>query len=125
MNRNTEQHFATNPTVEIGRSKFDRGHTHKTSFSTGDLVPIYCDATIMPGDSVKMRMSEVVRMMTPLVPVMDNAFLDTYFFFVPTRLIWNHWKAFMGENETAPWIQTNEYEIPQVIAPENGWKKDH
>ena len=123
MNRNTEQHFATNPTVEIGRSKFDRGHTHKTSFNTGDLIPIYCDTTIMPGDSVKMRMSEVVRMMTPLVPVMDNAFMDTYFFFVPTRLIWNHWKAFMGENETAPWIQTTEYQIPQVIAPENGWKK--
>ena len=123
MNRNTEQHFATNPTLNIGRSKFDRGHTHKTSFSTGDLIPIFCDTTIMPGDSVKMRMSEVVRMMTPLVPVMDNAFLDTYFFFVPTRLIWNHWKAFMGENETAPWIQTTEYEIPQIIAPENGWKK--
>ena len=123
MNRNTEQHFATNPTLNISRSKFDRGHTHKTSFSCGDLVPIFCDATIMPGDSVKMRMSEVVRMMTPLVPVMDNAFLDTYFFFVPTRLIWNHWKAFMGENETAPWIQTTEYQIPQVIAPENGWKK--
>lgn len=123
MNRNTEQHFATNPTIEIGRSKFDRGHTVKTSFNTGDLIPIYVDCTIMPGDTVKMRMSEVVRMMTPLVPVMDNAFMDTYFFFVPTRLIWNHWREFMGENRTEPWIQNTQYEVPQIIAPENGWKK--
>ena len=123
MNRNTENHFSTNPVVSIGRSKFDRGHTNKTTFNVGDLIPIYCDTTIMPGDTVKMRMSEVVRMMTPLVPVMDNAFMDTYFFFIPYRLIWEHWKEFMGENNTAPWAQQIEYEIPQIIAPENGWKK--
>lgn len=123
MNRNTENHFSTNPIVNIGRSKFDRGHTNKTTFNVGDLIPIYCDTTIMPGDTVKMRMSEVIRMMTPLVPVMDNAFMDTYFFFIPYRLIWEHWKEFMGENNTAPWAQQIEYEIPQIIAPENGWKK--
>ena len=115
MNRNTESHFANVPKVGISRSKFDRSHDHKTTFSTGSLIPIYVDTTIMPGDTVKMDMSEVVRMMTPICPVMDDAFMDTYFFFVPYRLIWDHFKRMMGENDTAPWAQTTEYQIPQVI----------
>lgn len=124
MNRNTESHFANNPTIDISRSKFDRSFTHKTTFNTGDLIPIYCDTTIMPGDTVKMRMSEVVRMATPIAPVLDNANMDTYFFFVPYRLIWDHFKSFMGENETAPWIQSVAYEIPQIKAPATvGWHK--
>lgn len=123
MNRNTESHFANTPTISIDRSKFDRSFDHKTTFNTGDLIPIFCDGTIMPGDTVNMRMSEVVRMMTPIAPVMDNANLDLYFFFVPYRLIWDHFKAFFGENDTAPWIQQVEYEIPQIVAPENGWTK--
>lgn len=122
MNRNTESHFSLTPTVSIGRSKFDRSFDHKTTFSTGNLIPIYC-SDVLPGDSVKMRMSEVVRMMTPIAPVMDNASLDTYFFFVPNRLVWDNFKRFMGENDTAPWTQTTEYEVPQIVAPENGWKK--
>ena len=59
--------------------------------------------------------SEVIRMATPICPVMDNAFADIYFFFVPYRLVWDHFKRFMGENDTAPWKQTTEYTIPQVI----------
>lgn len=123
MNRNTNSHFANTPTVNIGRSKFDRSFTHKTTFNTGDLVPFFVDTTIMPGDTVKMSTSEVVRMMTPIAPVMDNANLDTYFFFVPYRLLWEHFKEFFGENDETPWTQMTEYEIPQIIAPENGWKK--
>ena len=124
MNRNTESHFANNPTIDISRSKFDRSFTHKTTFNTGDIIPIYCDTTIMPGDTVKMRTSQVVRMATPIAPVLDNANIDTYFFFVPYRLIWDHFKAFMGENETAPWIQNVAYEIPQIKAPATvGWHK--
>lgn len=123
MNRNTESHFANNPTINISRSKFDRSFTHKTTFNTGDIIPIYCDTTIMPGDTVKMRTSQVVRMATPIAPVLDNANIDTYFFFVPYRLIWDHFKSFMGENETAPWIQNVAYEIPQIQAPANGWHK--
>lgn len=68
----------------------------------------------MPGDTVNMKMSDVVRMMTPITPIMDNAILDTYFFFVPYRLVWEHFKRFMGENDTAPWAQSIEYEIPMV-----------
>ena len=122
MNRNTESHFSLTPTVSIGRSKFDRSFDMKTTFNTGDLIPIYC-SDVLPGDSIKMRMSEIVRMQTPIAPVMDNAYMDTYFFFVPNRLIWDHFKAFMGENDTAPWTQTNTYEVPQIVAPSAGWKK--
>lgn len=123
MNRNTNSHFANTPTVNIGRSKFDRSFTHKTTFNTGDLIPFFIDTTIMPGDTVKMSTSEVVRMMTPIAPVMDNANLDIYFFFVPYRLIWEHFKEFFGENDETPWTQLTEYEIPQIIAPNGGWKK--
>ena len=122
MNRNTESHFALTPTVNIGRSKFDRSFDMKTTFNTGDLIPIFL-SDVLPGDSIKMRMSEVVRMMTPIAPVMDNCYLDTYFFFVPNRLVMEHWVNLMGENDTAPWAQTVEYEVPQVEAPTGGWHK--
>lgn len=122
MNRNTESHFAMTPTVNIGRSKFDRSFDMKTTFNTGDLIPIFL-SDVLPGDSLKMRMSEVIRMMTPIAPVMDNCYLDTYFFFVPNRLVMEHWVNLMGENDTAPWAQTVEYEIPQVTAPTGGWHK--
>lgn len=117
MNRNTELHFAELPSVEISRSKFDRSYTHKLTFDAGKLIPIYCDATIMPGDTVKMGLSEVVRMMTPICPVMDNAYMDIYFFFVPHRLVWDNFKKFMGENETAPWVSTYDGKIPKLRAP--------
>lgn len=123
MNRNSQAHFATTPTVDISRSKFDRSFTHKTTFNAGDLIPFYVDSNILPGDTVKMNTAMVVRMMTPITPVMDNADIDTYFFFVPNRLVWEHWAEFMGENKTAPWTQTTPYEIPQVTAPTNGWTK--
>lgn len=123
MNRNSQAHFSTTPTKNISRSKFDRSYTRKTTFNAGDLVPFYVDTTILPGDTVKMNTSQVVRMMTPIAPVMDNANLDTYFFFVPYRLIWEHFEEFMGENKTEPWVQKTEYEIPQIIAPEGGWTK--
>lgn len=123
MNRNSQSHFATTPTVDISRSKFDRSFTHKTTFNAGDLIPFYVDTNILPGDTVKMNTAMIVRMMTPITPVMDNAEIDTYFFFVPNRLVWEHWAEFMGENKTAPWTQTTAYEIPQVKAPTNGWTK--
>lgn len=124
MNRNTQAHFAQTPSLKMGRSKFDRSFTNKTTFNAGDLIPFYVDCGIMPGDTVKMNTAQVVRMMTPVAPVMDNANLDTYFFFVPYRLIWEHFQEFMGENKTEPWYQQTEYEIPQIEAPAStGWTK--
>lgn len=122
MDRNAELHFGSVPSIDISRCKLTKGFDHKTSFNTGDLIPIYVD-DIIPGTTVKMKMSEVIRMMTPVCPVLDNAYIDTYFFFVPYRLVWEHWKNFMGENDTAPWAQTNNYTIPKITCPSGGWDK--
>ena len=123
MNRNTELHFSQNPTnIDIPRSKFKINHDHKTTLNTGDLVPIGLWETL-PGDTAKIDLASLVRMTTPIYPVMDNAYMDIYFFSVPNRLVWEHWKEFMGENTTSYWTQTIDYTIPQVTAPTGGWKK--
>ena len=123
MNRNTESHFSVNPiNLDIQRSKFVRPSTHKTTFNAGNLIPIYVDE-VLPGDTFKMNMSSVIRMSTPIYPVMDNANMDVYFFFVPNRLVWEHWKEFFGENNTTHWEQPVEYEVPQITAPTGGWAK--
>jgi hypothetical protein len=112
MNKN--RYFAQNPTgIDILRSKFDRQSQHKTTMNTGDLVPIYADE-MLPGDTVHMDMSALVRMSTPIFPIMDNANIEFFWFFVPYRLVWNHWKEFMGENTETYWAQETEYEIPQL-----------
>lgn len=123
MNRNTVSHFSINPiNLDIQRSRFVRPSTHKTTFNAGNLIPIYVDE-VLPGDTFKMNMSSVIRMSTPIYPVMDNANLDVYFFFVPNRLVWDHWKEFFGENNTTHWEQPVEYEVPQITAPTGGWAK--
>lgn len=122
MNRNVESHFALNPTnIDIRRSTFDRSHSLKTSFNVGDIVPFFLDE-VLPGDTFNVDTSKVVRLQTLLTPVMDNIYLDTYFFFVPNRLTWSHWKQFNGENTESAWIPQTEYEIPQITAPADaGW----
>lgn len=122
MNRNVESHFALNPTnIDIRRSTFDRSHSLKTSFNVGDIVPFFLDE-VLPGDTFNVDTSKVVRLQTLLTPVMDNIYLDTYFFFVPNRLTWSHWKQFNGENTESAWIPQTEYEIPQITAPSDaGW----
>ncbi len=122
MNRNVESHFALNPTnIDIRRSTFDRSHSIKTSFNVGDIVPFFIDE-VLPGDTFNVDTSKVVRLQTLLTPVMDNIYLDTYYFFVPNRLTWSHWKQFNGENTESAWIPQTEYEIPQITAPSGtGW----
>lgn len=120
MNRNSEYNFAQNPQVGVSRSRFQRNSDNKTTFNTGDLIPIYLDE-VLPGDTHQVDVACVMRMATPIFPVMDNAFCDFYFFFVPNRLLWEHWKEFMGENKETAWTPKTEYSIPQVTAPEEGW----
>lgn len=117
MNRNTTSRFDTNPTnLDISRSTFHRNSSVKTSFNVGDIIPFYVDE-VLPGDTFNVNTSKVVRLQTLLAPVMDNIYLDTYYFFVPNRLVWEHWKQFNGENTASAWTQTVEYEVPQITAP--------
>ena len=120
MNRNSEYKFAQNPQVGVSRSRFQRNSDNKTTFNTGDIIPIYLDE-VLPGDTHEIDTACVMRMATPIFPVMDNAFCDFYFFFVPNRLLWEHWKEFMGENKETAWTPKTEYSIPQVTAPKGGW----
>lgn len=121
MNRNVESHFALNPTrIDMSRSRFDRSASYKTSFNVGQLIPFYVDE-VLPGDTFDVTTSKVVRLQTLLTPMMDNIYLDTYFFFVPNRIVWEHWKEFNGENTESAWIPSKEYQVPQIEAPENGW----
>lgn len=124
MNRNVESRFAVNPTsLSMPRSTFDRSSQHKTTFNAGKLIPIFVDE-VLPGDTFKMETACVVRMSTPVHPVMDNCYLDLYYFFIPNRLIWSNWKYFNGESENPDWETPTEYEVPHVKAPgSNGWVK--
>ena len=106
----TNSRFAHTPINTLSRSIFDRSNSLVTSFNAGKLVPIYVEE-VLPGDTVTMDFSTVTRMATPLFPVMDNAFLDVHWFFVPNRLIWDHWKNFCGESPDA-WDNDTVYEIP-------------
>ena len=103
--------FSKMPTVGISRSRFERKSQHKTSFNLGDIVPIYVDE-VLPGDTRSLDLAALVRMSTPIAPIMDNIYLDLYAFFVPNRLVWDHWKEFMGENRTSAGIPAVQYSVP-------------
>ncbi len=118
-NQSVDVHqFAMIPKAEIPRSTFDTQYVHKTTFDGGYLVPIYCDE-VLPGDTFNLRMTAFARMATPLFPVMDNSYLDTFFFFVPNRLIWSNWQKFMGQ-QTNP-NDSISYLVPQQVSPSGGY----
>lgn len=102
------------PQVNIQRSKFDRSHGHKTAFDAGYLVPVYVDEAL-PGDTFNLKMTAYGRLATPLHPIMDNLFLDTQFFAVPIRLIWDNWQRFNGE-QINPGDST-DYLVPVSTSP--------
>ena len=103
--------FVKNPVnITMSRSRFKRPFTHKTTFKSGDLVPIFLDE-VLPGDTFKLDFATVCRMLSPAVPVMDNAFLDIYFFWVPNRLCTIHpddWQKICGENVSGYWAPSSE-----------------
>lgn len=121
MNREAESHFSVAPvSLDMGRSIFNTNNKHLTTANAGDLNVMYV-REVLPGDTWSMDMGSAIRMTTPIFPVMDNCFVDFFWYFVPNRLIWDHWKEFMGENTATAWEQQVEYEIPQIEAPEGGW----
>lgn len=108
--------------MERPRSKFDRSHQLLTTINEGDLVPIYCDE-VLPGDTAKVHLNGLIRMSTPIYPIMDNCYMDTYFFFVPCRLLWEHWENMFGENDTNYWAEKTEYSTPtSTIGGQSGLK---
>lgn len=121
MNRNVESHFSELPAAEIQRSTFDRSSSYKTSFNVGDLIPFYVDE-VLPGDTFDITTAKIVRSQTMLTPVMDNIYLDTYYFFVPNRLVWKHWKEFCGENTQGAWAPSTTYVMPVIVSPAGGFK---
>lgn len=113
MKRNNEAHFNQVPSLEITRSRFKRDQDIKLTFDAGQLIPFYVDE-VLPGDTFSIDNVGLVRMSTPIFPVMDNCYLDYYYFFCPNRILWEHWKEFMGEVTDEPWIQQTEYTVPQL-----------
>lgn len=113
MNRNKDAGFNQVPRLDITRSRFKRRQDVKLTMNAGQLIPFYVDE-VLPGDTFSIDQAAIIRMTTPIFPVMDNCHMDIYYFNVPCRIIWDHFKRFMGENDTGPWAQTQEYTIPQV-----------
>lgn len=120
MSRNTEQHFTQVPHAEIRRSTFKRPFSLLTTLNEGDLVPIYVDE-VLPADTFRIDLNSLVRMSTPLYPVMDNCDIDYYMFFVPARLLWDHFENLMGQNDSSYWAEDVEYTTPVTTAPKGGW----
>lgn len=121
MYRNQNSHFAEVPRADIRRSKFRRPSSLKTSGNIGEIIPIFLDE-VLPADTFQLKTSFVARLQTLVAPIMDNLYIDTFFFYVPCRILWEHWKEFQGENTASKWIPTADYSVPQITAPEGGWQ---
>jgi len=105
--------FSRVPGVQIPRSSFDRSHGLKTTFDAGWLIPVFVDEAL-PGDTYSVRMHAFARLATPLFPIMDNMRLESFFFAVPNRLVWDNWQKFCGEQEDPG--DSTDFLIPQMVA---------
>lgn len=113
MNRNNERHFNQIPKMKASRTRFNRDQTILTTFDSGKLIPFYVDE-VLPGDTFNVDTAAIIRMTTPKYPVFDDAFIDFYYFYCPNRILWDNFKAFMGEVEDKPWMPTKNYSVPQI-----------
>lgn len=111
-------HFAMTPRPDIPRAKFNIDFSHKTTFDAGFLIPILCEE-VLPGDQFSVNMTAFCRLATPIFPLMDNLHIDSFFFYVPNRLVWTNWVKFMGE-QTNPGDSIS-YTIPQIVSPASGF----
>jgi len=113
MSAQTQQ-FAMVPKADVPRSAFAMQKTLKTTFDAGYLVPIMCEE-VLPGDTFKVSGTLFGRLATPIVPIMDNLHLETFFFFVPNRLVWTNWVKFMGEQDNP--ADSISYTVPTITSP--------
>lgn len=117
MNRNSDAYFSQVPArVDLPRSILPRNQEIVFTGKVGELIPFYVDE-VLPGSTHQIDTAKVVRMQTPITPFFGDVFLDTYYFFVPNRLTWEHWEEFCGENKTTAWVPDVEYTIPQIQSP--------
>lgn len=114
MNRNNERHFNQIPEVKASRTRFNRDQTILTTFDSGKLIPFYVDE-VLPGDTFNVNTSAIIRMTTPKYPVMDDAFIDFYYFYCPNRILWDNFRQFMGEVESTPWKPEKDYKVPNIV----------
>lgn len=118
-NKSVDVHqFSMVPRADIPRSSFVVQKTHKTTFDAGYLIPIYVDE-VLPGDTISLRMTAFGRLATPLFPVMDNLYLESFFFFIPNRLVWDNFTKMMGEQLNP--ADSISYTTPQVVSPAGGF----
>lgn len=113
MNRNNERHFNQVPETHVSRTRFKRDQNILTTFDAGKLIPFYVDE-VLPGDTFSVDTAAIIRMTTPKYPVMDDAYIDFYYFFCPNRILWENFKHFMGEVEETPWMPTKTYKVPKI-----------
>ena len=112
--------FSRVPQVKIPRSKFNRSSGLKTTFNTSVCIPVYCDEAL-PGDTFNLNFSSFTRLATPIHPFMDNIYIDSFFFAVPIRLIWDNWQKFNGEQDNPG--DSTDYVIPQMTSPAGGYEE--
>jgi len=114
-----QKHFAVAPSAEIQRSSFDRTHGYKTTFDAGPLVPIFVDEAL-PGDTFNLKASFFARLNTPLKPILDNMYFETFFFEVPVRQIWDNWEKFNGEQDNPD--DSTDFLVPTTTSPAGGYE---
>lgn len=114
MNRNNERHFLNVPQMHTSRTRFNRDQTILTTFDSGKLIPFFVDE-VLPGDTFQVDTSAIIRMTTPKYPVMDDAFIDFYYFYCPNRILWDNFKQFMGEVDETPWMPKKTYKVPTIV----------
>lgn len=118
MNRNNERHFNNVPQTHVSRTRFKRDQNILTTFDAGKLIPFYVDE-VLPGDTFNVDTAAIIRMTTPKYPVMDDAYIDFYYFYCPNRILWDNFKRFMGEADDAPWMPKKTYEVPKIKIASN------
>lgn len=114
----TPHDFSMTPKADVPRSAFRLRSGHKTTFDSGYLVPIYCEP-LLPGDSFRGTMHAIARLATPITPFMDDLTLETFFFFVSNRIVWDNWVKLQGERKNPS--DSISYTVPQIVSPAGGY----
>lgn len=121
-----KSHFSTVPSTNIRRSSFDRSHGHKTTFDVDWLVPIFIDE-VLPADTFSLTSTHLCRLTTLVQPLFDNMVLSIQFFYIPCRLVWSNWEAFItGSDQPVAWTgenPANNLYVPQAFSPETGYEE--